>query len=172
MRNYSRVIYALILHDIKSRFFGNGWGQVLLILWPFVHMVFLVGAYTVSGRTVPFGSSLLLFACTGAIPWIVFSYMSRWIAFSPSSNRSLLNYPIVMPLDLVFSRALLEIAVNAIVVALALVVLVMMGTHGLTMLPKPLARSQLAFCLPFQSAFLTLPSFSCSTFGRASTFSS
>jgi capsular polysaccharide transport system permease protein len=125
VKNYVQVIYALVLHDIKSRYFGNGLGQILLLVWPLTHLLFLVLAYTVSGRLPPFGSSLLLFACTGAVPWIVFSYMSRWIVFAPLSNRPLLFYPVVTPLDLIVGRALLEIVNSILIVVLVIALLVM-----------------------------------------------
>ena len=57
-RSYCNAIYALVMHDIKSRFFGNGLGQVLMIIWPFVHIVLLLAIYTVSGRIAPHNSVL------------------------------------------------------------------------------------------------------------------
>lgn len=125
--NYTSVIYAIIMHDIKNRFFGSGLGQIVMILWPFVHILVLLALYTFSGRPTPYGESLVLYSCTGIIPFIIFSYMSRWIVLSAMTNRSFLNYPIIKPLDLLIARAILEVVNTTMVSILVLLMLVVMG---------------------------------------------
>ncbi len=124
---YFDVIYALIMHDIKTRFFGNGLGQILMIIWPFVHIIMLLAIYYFSGRATPFGSSSILYCATGVLPFIIFAYMARWIVYSSVQNRSFRQYPIVTSLDLMIARSLLE-TLNIIILTILMgVVLFLLG---------------------------------------------
>ena len=53
------VIWALMLHDIKNRFFGSGIGQIVMIIWPFAHILLLITIYTVLKRPNPYGESII-----------------------------------------------------------------------------------------------------------------
>jgi capsular polysaccharide transport system permease protein len=80
LRTQGQVIYALMLRDVKTRYFGNGLGFLFSsVAWPLVHVLVLLAVYTTLGRTAPFGSSTILFSATGLVPFMTFSYMSRWI---------------------------------------------------------------------------------------------
>ena len=124
---YVAVIYALIMHDIKNRFFGSGLGQIVMVLWPFVHIVVMLVIYTVSNRPNPYGSSLLQYASVSMFPFICLSYVMRWIVYSALTNRSFLQYPIIRPLDIIFARALLEIVSISLVGIILIIALLAMG---------------------------------------------
>lgn len=102
------VLWALMLHDIKSRFFGNGLGYIVTILWPATHIAIVVIAYVISKRPVPYGSSALLYASTCVLPFIAWNYMSRFTMMGMVMNRSYLAYPVIKPLDMMFARLALE----------------------------------------------------------------
>lgn len=104
-----RVIHALILRDIRTRFFGHGLGFVIAIAWPLAHMGVLMIIYTAVGRAAPYGDSLALFLSSGLVPVLMFQYMSRFIVMAPILNRPLLAFPVVRLLDVLFARALLEL---------------------------------------------------------------
>ena len=104
----AHVLHALVLHDIKSRFFGNGLGYIVTILWPTVHVLVLLAIYVISGRAVPYGDSALLYASTGVLPYIAWNYISRFMSLSMNANRSFLAYPVVKPLDMMHARLILE----------------------------------------------------------------
>ena len=108
LRAQFHVLHALILHDIKSRFFGNGLGYVVTIIWPTVHMIVIMGIYVATGRSVPYGNSALLYAATGVLPYIAWNYISRFMSLSMTVNRSFMGYPIVKPLDMMLARLILE----------------------------------------------------------------
>ncbi len=109
LKSQSYVIHALILHDIKSRFFGNGLGYIVSILWPTVHMIVLMVMFLVVGRAVPYGDSAALYAATGVLPYIAWNYISRFVSLGMTSNRSFMAYPVIKPLDMMFSRTILEL---------------------------------------------------------------
>ena len=102
------VLWALMLHDIKSRFFGNGWGYVVTIIWPATHIAIIVAFYVIARRPVPYGSSGFLYASTGILPYIAWSYMSRFTMTGVMQNRSFMSYPIIKMLDMIAARLALE----------------------------------------------------------------
>ena len=124
LRRQVQVLHALMLHDIKSRFFGNGLGYVVTILWPTVHIAVILLIYVFNGRTVPYGSSALLYAATGVVPYIAWNYISRFVCLGVVQNRAFLAYPIIKPLDMMFARLALEMVSIFIITVGLLVVLV------------------------------------------------
>ena len=111
------------MHDIKNRFFGSGIGQIVMVLWPFAHILVLLTIYVATKRPNPYGSSLIQYSAVSLYPFICFNYVARWIVFSAVTNRSFLQYPIIKPLDLLLARTLLEI-VSTTLVGILLVILV------------------------------------------------
>ena len=43
---YLRVLSALMLRDMRSRFGGTYWGYLMQVLWPCAHLAIIVGAMT------------------------------------------------------------------------------------------------------------------------------
>lgn len=119
MRAQGRILMALIFRDIRTRFFGSAWGFLIVIAWPLTHILILLGIYLVMGRTAPYGDSVSLWFATGIVPFICFSYMSRFITFGVVMNRPLLGYPIVKITDIIFARAVVEL-LNAMLVVINL----------------------------------------------------
>ena len=116
------VLHALILHDIKSRFFGNGLGYVVTILWPTAHITVLMLIFLLVGRPVPYGRSAALYAATGVLPYIAWNYISRFMSLGMTMNRSFLQYPVIKPLDMMIARLILEL-VSIYVITVGLLVL-------------------------------------------------
>jgi capsular polysaccharide transport system permease protein len=109
LRTQGRVIHALMLRDVKSRLFGNGLGFIFFSVgWPLVHILVLLGTYSLMGRAAPYGESLALFFAVGLVPFMTFNYMSRWIMLSLIMNKPLLSFPIVKVTDILIARAFLE----------------------------------------------------------------
>ena len=102
------VLWALILHDIKSRFFGNGWGYAVTILWPATHIAIILSFYILGKRPVPYGNSAMLYASIGILPYIAWNYMSRFTMMAMTQNRNFMAYPVIKPLDMMFARLALE----------------------------------------------------------------
>jgi capsular polysaccharide transport system permease protein len=118
-----RVVFALMLRDVRTRFFGNALGFVALsVLWPLCHIIVLLVIYTYMGRTAPVGDSLVLFFSTGLLPFMTFSYMSRWIMLGLLLNKPLLAFPVVCVTDILLSRALLEV-IGSLLMAVSLCII-------------------------------------------------
>lgn len=111
-----RILVALMLRDIKTRFFGSEWGFLLSIGWPLSHILILLGIYTVMGRAAPYGGSIALWSATGIVPFMCFSYMSRFIQLGAITNKQLLAYPVLKFTDIMFARALVEVLSAGVVI--------------------------------------------------------
>ena len=98
-----------MLRDIKTRFFGNEFGFLIIMAWPISHILILLAINTSLGRVAPYGDSPALWFATGIIPFMAFSYMSRFIMTGIIMNRPLLVFPAVKITDILFARAIVEI---------------------------------------------------------------
>ena len=137
----ARVIRAVMLRDIRTRFFNHGLGYLLAISWPVAHILILLGFYTFLGRYAPHGDSIVLFLATGLAPFMSWNYMSRFIMLGLVMNRALLAFPAVKILDVLFGRAALEVLASCCMLAL-LVSLALAA--GIDPMPADLVEAALA----------------------------
>jgi capsular polysaccharide transport system permease protein len=121
------VIHALILHDIKSRYFGSGLGYIVTILWPSAHLCVIMAIFILGGRVVPNGDSALLYVATGVYPFIVWSYVGRFTMMTALQNKAFLNYPIIRPMDMIIARIILELNTAFIILVWLVLFLVIAG---------------------------------------------
>lgn len=103
------VMSAVILRDLRTRFFNHGLGFLVVPLFPFLHLLALLVIYSVFGRESVYGDDLNIFLSTALIPTLTFMYASRFISYSLLANRQMITYPVVNVLDVIFARAFLEI---------------------------------------------------------------
>jgi capsular polysaccharide transport system permease protein len=103
------VMKAVMLRDMRTRFFNHGLGFVMVPLWPFVHMTIIIVIHAVIHPVVAYGTSLPVYIATGLIPTVAFMYITRFMGFSIVINRPMINFPVVKMLDVMFGRAALEI---------------------------------------------------------------
>ena len=122
-----RVLYALILRDIKTRFGGSGFGFLIAIAWPLTHSFAILAINSAVGRAIPYGDSGALWFGTGLVPFMAFNYVARFTMLGVAVNRNLLTFPVVKVLDLLFARALLEVLSASLVVVLTLIIYAAIG---------------------------------------------
>ncbi|MBB2905734.1 capsular polysaccharide transport system permease protein [Rhizobium sp. RAS22] len=123
------VMVAVMLRDMRSRFFNHGIGFLMVPLWPLTHMILLLIIYNVLGRQTPYGSSLNVFFATGLVPTLTFMYVSRFMAVSLLNNRNMLSFPIVKALDIVMARAFLEFAGCCLTVCFLFALMLSLGEN-------------------------------------------
>ncbi|MGD9657794.1 MAG: ABC transporter permease [Methylocystis sp.] len=112
---FRRIMRAVLIQDMRSRFGSSHIGYLIAIGWPLSHMGFMVLAYLVRISIAPIGDSPTIFVGTGVVPYILSFYPARLLGMVIPQNRQLLNIPIVRPLHLIFSRCILE-TLNAVIV--------------------------------------------------------
>jgi len=125
------VMHAVILRDIRSRFFNHGLGFLLVPLFPVVHLAVLLIAYSIIGKQSAFGDDLLLFFTTGLMPALTFMYLSRFMSVSLVANKSMMAFPVVRLLDIVLARAFLELMGMLLAILLIFTILVCFGSNPL-----------------------------------------
>ncbi|OEC99629.1 ABC transporter permease [Rhizobium sp. YK2] len=121
------VMKAVMLRDMRTRFFNHGLGFALVPLWPLVHIFIVIVINIVSGRTAPYGESPMLYFATGLIPTLTFIYISRFMSVSLLMNSSMLSFPIVKVTDILFGRAILEVIAAMINIALVWIIFAALG---------------------------------------------
>ena len=137
-----RVMHAVMLRNIRIRFFGHGIGYLFKIGWPPTHLLILVALFSLTGRTAPYGDSPALFFATGTIPYITFAYLSRFMMLYVILNRALLGFPEVKILDILIASALLEALSACCVVILFLIIAWFVGIDAM---PRDILQASLAF---------------------------
>ncbi len=142
LRAQFHVIVAIMLRDIRTRFFGHGVGFLVAIAWPLVHILILIGMFTLFGRGAPYGESMTVFFATGLVPFMTFSYMSRFTMLSLILNRPLLVFPAIKVLDILLARTLLEILGSCCTVIVLLIIFWFLGIDFM-----PMDTVQAAFAL-------------------------
>ena len=76
-RRQRRVLNALMLRYIRTRFFGNGLGYLVGSLGRCHISWFSSGYLLFMGRATPYGDSTVLFVATGVVPFMTSSYLAR-----------------------------------------------------------------------------------------------
>jgi capsular polysaccharide transport system permease protein len=104
----TRVIAALAIREMNAKFGRSAGGYVWAIAEPLGGILLLAIAFSLALRTPPLGTSFMLFYATGIIPFSMFSTMSKGVAGAVSTNRGLLNYPVVTALDAVLAKVVLN----------------------------------------------------------------
>ena len=115
-----QVVYALLLRETKTRFGRNQLGYLWAVGQPVAYIAMFAGLYFLIGRLVPPGMSVIAFLTTGFVPFSLFRETANRCVSAIGSNKGLLFYPQVRPLDLVLARAVLESATHVVVMAVLL----------------------------------------------------
>jgi capsular polysaccharide transport system permease protein len=113
-----RVIAALILREMAASY-GRSWGgYVWAILEPAAGIALLAVIFSLALRHPPLGTSFVLFYATGVIPFYLFSSVANTVGSSIQANRGLLTYPVVSALDTIIARLVLETLTFSVVAAI------------------------------------------------------
>ncbi|MCJ2012506.1 ABC transporter permease [Methylobacterium sp. J-076] len=132
LESYLHVLHALMLRDMRTRFGGTLWGYAVVVLWPCVHIFMLIGIYTFQHLPAPIGNSAPLFFATGAVPVLIFQYISREVMKATIVNKPLTYYPQVKLFDLILARVLVEIVTGFLGLIVVVSLLTALGTD-----PRP-----------------------------------
>lgn len=122
------VMHAVILRDIRSRYFNHGLGFLVVPMMPVAHIVMLLVWYKTMNRDAAYGDDLVLFFATGLIPSLTACYVSRYMSVSVLANRNMLGFPAVHLLDIILARSALEIFGMVLSVAFLLIIITSLGS--------------------------------------------
>ena len=159
LANQARVIGALMLRDMRTRFGRTLFGYVITVAWPLSHLLILMTVYLVMRSIIPFGTSPAVFFATGLLPYILFLYPSRMIMMSVVQNHPLLYFPIVKSFDVILARGILEVITAFWVTTIFCFVLILFRVDITPIYPEEalmavLATIYFAFALGFLGAVI------------------
>lgn len=103
------VIHALTIRETRTRFGAHQLGYLWALVEPALMILTFYVLFAFVGRAAPTGMTLFSFVATGICPYLVFSSTVSHVAQSINGNKSLLYYPQVNPMDVVFARVFLEL---------------------------------------------------------------
>lgn len=104
-----RVLFALIVREMGTRFGRSSGGYLWAIAEPLGGIALLTIAFSFALRTPPLGDNFALFYATGIIPFFLFGNVSRSVSMAIASNQGLLRYPVVRPLDAVLAKFITDV---------------------------------------------------------------
>lgn len=154
-----RVVGALMLRDMQTRFGRSFFGYVISVAWPLAHLLALMVVYLVIRRAIPVGTNAPVFLGTGILPYILCLYPARMIMMSLFQNQPLLYFPIVKSFDVILARGILEIITAFWVTAFFCAILYLFGVDIMPVnaeeaLLAIFATIYLSFAIGFISAVL------------------
>ncbi len=124
-----RVITALILREIVTRYGRSPGGYLWAIIEPVMGIVILSLVFAMVSRSPPLGTNFPLFFATGILVFQHYVMVSSLLASAIRFSRPLLAYPAVTFMDAVVARLVLGSLTQFLVMALVLSGII--GLHGL-----------------------------------------
>ncbi|MFG1205874.1 hypothetical protein V5F79_02565 [Xanthobacter flavus] len=141
---HARVVGAVIMRDLQTRFGTGYFGFLLGLIMPLGHLTIAMVIMTVLGRLPPIGTSNATFSMTGVLPFVLWLYSHRQIMIAYQQNRPLLYFPGVDIGDLLAARVILEISSGTLVVVFVLSALALMGYDVMPAYPAAFLGSLIA----------------------------
>ncbi|WP_166143017.1 ABC transporter permease [Methylosinus sp. RM1] len=137
-----RVMFAVILRNIRTRFFGHGLGYLIALAWPLAHTLLIIALFIFNSRMAPVGESTLLFIATGAVPFQAQAYLSTFMMTSVLQNRALFSLPEVKVMDVLLASIVLEVLSSCAVV---LILLIIGWSVGENLTPRDIEQAAYAY---------------------------
>jgi ABC-type polysaccharide/polyol phosphate export permease/Tfp pilus assembly protein PilF len=126
-----RVIYAIMLRDIRTRFGHTKLGYFWAIMEPITHLATLgVVFYALNRAPPPVGDNLFLFYVTGLVPFLMFSHISHDVMSAAEANNVMLQLPIVKRTDIMVAHALRQFATELCVGIVIFSIAALLGQRG------------------------------------------
>lgn len=122
-----RIIGALLLREVRTRFGQYRFGYAWALLEPLVQIGLLSIIFYVTGARPSLGTSFETFFCTGFVTFAFFRDLAGRTASSITANRALLSFPPVRNMDTVWARITLEVATNMTALAFVVLIFVYLG---------------------------------------------
>jgi capsular polysaccharide transport system permease protein len=133
-----RIIRAIMLQDMRTRFGRSYFSYIISILWPLSHLTIIIAGYALLNKFAPIGGDPVMFAATGVLPYIMCLYPARQIALAIIQNRQLLQMPIIRPFHILIARAILEIIT---VIIVCIIFVTTLYCSGYDILPLNIANA-------------------------------
>jgi capsular polysaccharide transport system permease protein len=143
-----RVVDAVMLRDMRTRFSRSRLGYVWAIFEPISHLLTLGMVFSyLNTAPPPIGTNLFLFYCTGLLPYLMWSHISNEVTQSVSGNGAVLRLPSVRTTDVMAARSLLQFATEIVVAVVVFGIAASLGEQGMPADPLQAAAAFLSLGL-------------------------
>lgn len=113
-----RVIIALILREMSTRYGRSPGGYIWAVLEPLAAIIILVTGFSLIIKSPPLGSSFVLFYASGYLPFNLYQTLSLTVSRAIVFSKPLLKYPVVTWMDAILARLILNSLTSILVMYL------------------------------------------------------
>ncbi|TDW16551.1 capsular polysaccharide transport system permease protein [Rhizobium azibense] len=131
--SHFRVVTALLVREMASRFGSNPGGYIWALLDPAAYIIFLTLIFGAIAHKPALGTSFPLFFATGYICFQFYSAVVSYVNNAVKANKALLSYPNVAPVDPIFARFLLQLGTTSAVAVVVLSIITLTLKTPLTL---------------------------------------
>lgn len=107
----ARVIYALIMRDIRIRFGQHRIGFAWAIVEPAIHIGILYALRSLVGSITPLHIPLLLWLLSGVVPMLMFRGIFQKVNTAMRNSKDVLILPRIFVMDILWARTFLEFGI-------------------------------------------------------------
>lgn len=115
------TVFALFIRELRTRFGGSRLGYFWAIAEPAGQAALLTAVFSLMGRTSLSGIDIPVFMVVGLVSFKLFTKLISQLSHSVLSNKGLMAYRQVEPIDPVITRLLIELATTAIVFVMLMI---------------------------------------------------
>jgi capsular polysaccharide transport system permease protein len=122
-----RVLFALLLRELSTRYGPYRLGYTWALLEPVLHLLALTGVFALLGRGSVAIPNLALFLLSGIVPWLLLNNIVQRALGVLSGNVGLFGYRYVRYLDPLIARVALEVWIATLATCVLLAIFTMLG---------------------------------------------
>jgi ABC-type polysaccharide/polyol phosphate export permease/tetratricopeptide (TPR) repeat protein len=113
LRRWARVVFALMLRDMRTRHAGTRLGFLWAIAEPLLHLSVLAVVFSIFNRGhPPLGEDWFFFYATGVIPFLMWSHVTSNGFHGLVANVLVLQIPAISRLDVLLASALVDLVIG------------------------------------------------------------
>ncbi|MET4690765.1 ABC transporter permease [Sinorhizobium fredii] len=116
-KTYLRVISAMIVREMSTRFGSKPGGYVWALLEPIGYIAMMTVIFGAISHTPALGTNFILFFATGYLGFQMYQAKVGYLSSAVRANKPLLSYPNVAPIDAVTARYILQTMTTVLVAA-------------------------------------------------------
>ncbi|WP_324280248.1 ABC transporter permease (plasmid) [Sinorhizobium kummerowiae] len=120
LTTHSRVVGVLLVREMATRFGSKPGGYVWALLDPAAHILLMTVIFHAIARAPALGTSFALFFATGYISFQFYQATTSDLNAAVKSNKTLLSYPNVAPIDTIVARFVLQMGTTSLVAFIVL----------------------------------------------------
>lgn len=122
---HCRVVTAFVIREIATRYKSPG-GYLWAFIEPACYIAMMSVIFGTLARTPALGENFSFFFATGYIGYSFYAGMVGYLSSAIRANKSLLQYPVVGPIDPVIGRLVLQ-SITSVFVAVVILFLTRMS---------------------------------------------